>query len=154
MEWKDIKEELLQDKKLREAYEKIDLAHSIGKMITDARITRRLTQQALAKLVGTKQPSIARIEKGSYLPSLSFLEKIAEALNTQLLPPRLALLENTKQHSFDPKEVYYLYPNTQRLGQLSPVRKPYSIEQRSDSHSYREDKEHFFTLPKEPAYAS
>jgi transcriptional regulator with XRE-family HTH domain len=95
--WKQAKQKLLQDKARREAYQKVDLGFEIGKMITDARIAKNMTQQKLAQLVGTKQPSIARIEKGDSLPSLSFLQKLARAFNTQLLPPRLEFLEELKQ---------------------------------------------------------
>lgn len=93
MDWKDAHQMLLQDENRRKAYGKIDLSFEIGKMIADGRIARRMTQEKLAQLIGTKQPSIARIEKGAYLPTFTFLQKIARALNTQLLPPRLELLE-------------------------------------------------------------
>lgn len=96
MDWRQAKRRLLQDKARKEAYQKVDLGFEIGKMITDARIAKNMTQSRLAKLVGTKQPSIARIEKGTSLPSLSFLEKIARAFNTQLIPPRLEFLEEMK----------------------------------------------------------
>lgn len=97
MEWKQAKEELLRDPKLRAAYNKIDLPHAVGEMIIEARIIKKLTQSQLAELVGTKQPSIARIENGSSLPSLSFLQKIADALNTRLLPPRFELSSHKSQ---------------------------------------------------------
>ncbi|MDB5169859.1 MAG: helix-turn-helix domain protein [Candidatus Saccharibacteria bacterium] len=93
MDWDIIKAQLLEDPKLREAYNKIDLPHAIGKMIIDARIAKNMTQARLAELVGTKQPGIARLEKGNALPSLSLLQKIANAFNTRLLPPRFEFLE-------------------------------------------------------------
>jgi transcriptional regulator with XRE-family HTH domain len=34
--------------------------------------------------VGTRQPSIARLENGSSVPSLSFLERIAAALDARI----------------------------------------------------------------------
>jgi transcriptional regulator with XRE-family HTH domain len=52
-----------------------------GYQITRLRIQRGLTQAQLAKMVGTRQPSIARLENGSSVPSLSFLERIAGALD-------------------------------------------------------------------------
>lgn len=97
MDWREAHRKLLQDKETRQAYEKVDLGFEIGKMITDARIAKNMTQQKLAQLVGTRQPSIARLEKGNSLPSLSFLQKIAKAFNTQLLPPRLEFLERQKR---------------------------------------------------------
>jgi transcriptional regulator with XRE-family HTH domain len=35
-------------------------------------------------MVGTRQPSIARLENGSSIPSLSFLNKVASALNAKI----------------------------------------------------------------------
>lgn len=48
------------------------------------RIAHGLTQTQLAELVGTRQPSIARIENGKTLPSLSFLERVASVLNARV----------------------------------------------------------------------
>lgn len=48
------------------------------------RILRGLTQEQLAEKVGTKQPSIARLESGRSTPNLDFLQRVAEALNTQV----------------------------------------------------------------------
>ncbi len=100
MDWKNVKKRLLRDEELKKEYEKVDLSHSIGKMIIDARIAKHMTQQKLAWLVGTQQPSIARVEGGNYLPSLSFLQKIASALDTRLLPPRLEFLEREYAPAF------------------------------------------------------
>jgi transcriptional regulator with XRE-family HTH domain len=94
MEWKEAKKQLLQKKSLKKAYDEVDLQYEIGKMISDARIAKKMTQGKLAELINTKQPSIARIEKGTYLPSLIFLQRIAKAFNTQLLPPRFEFLED------------------------------------------------------------
>ena len=45
------------------------------------RKTKNLTQKELAKLAGTSQPAIARLESGNYKNlSLSFIRKVAEAL--------------------------------------------------------------------------
>jgi len=55
-----------------------------GYQVARLRILRGLTQAQLAALVGTRQPSIARLENGSSKPSLSFLQKIATALNARI----------------------------------------------------------------------
>ena len=64
-----------------------------GYQIARLRLLRGMTQAELADRVGTRQPSIARLENGSRLPSLSFLERIAEALDAQVevkITPRAA----------------------------------------------------------------
>lgn len=99
MNYKDFKKNLLKDPEFREEYFKIDLKLEIAKMMIKARIMKGITQKELAKLIETKQPSIARIERGDYLPSLRLLEKIAKAMNTYLIPPRFAFLEDKLNES-------------------------------------------------------
>ncbi len=60
----------------------------ISKMVKMARIDKGLTQLQLSHAVGTKQPSIARLESGEISPSISFLNSIAKALDTHLIEPR------------------------------------------------------------------
>lgn len=48
------------------------------------RILRGLTQKQLAELVGTRQSSIARLERGTTPPNLSFLNKVAAALGARV----------------------------------------------------------------------
>lgn len=55
-----------------------------GYQIARLRIQHGLTQAELAKMIGTHQPSIARLENGSSMPSLSFLERIADALDARI----------------------------------------------------------------------
>ena len=94
MKFKEFKKQLLKDTKIKEAYEKQDLAFEIGQTILEARIRKGLTQEELAKKISTKQSSIARLEGGSALPSLSFLERVAKALDTYLVPPKFISQSN------------------------------------------------------------
>ena len=64
-----------------------------GYQVARLRILRGLTQAQLAEMVGTRQPSIARLENGSSVPSLSFLTRIAEALDAKI---EFKLIPNTK----------------------------------------------------------
>lgn len=72
--------ENLKDPEFVKALEALEPGYQVARL----RIQRRLTQAQLAEMVGTQQPSIARLENGSSQPSLSFLQKIAEALNARL----------------------------------------------------------------------
>jgi len=80
-----LKEQLMKNPKFAAEYHKPNLALDIALMITDIRIRFGLTQEALARKIGTKQPSIARVENGNVLPSLKFLQKISKALKTKLV---------------------------------------------------------------------
>ena len=55
-----------------------------GYQIARLRILQGFTQEELAKKVGTRQPSIARLESGRSMPSLSFLKKTADALDAKI----------------------------------------------------------------------
>lgn len=89
--WDEAKKELLKDPEIRKAYEAIDLAYEVGKSVADARIARGITQAELARRAHTQQPSIARLEAGNILPSLTYLQRIADALDADLTPPTLTL---------------------------------------------------------------
>ena len=58
---------------------------TVATRLKEARETAGLTQQQLAKRVGTTQPVIARLEDADYRGhSLTMLQRIANALNGQL----------------------------------------------------------------------
>ncbi len=80
-----IKKQFLKDKKIREAYEQIGPEFALAEMLIKKRIEKGLTQSALAKKMKTKQSAIARLESGSYNPSLAFLAKVTKALDARLL---------------------------------------------------------------------
>lgn len=100
MKLEDFDKKLFKNKKFRQEYYKYDLAFEIGEMLVEARILRGLTQAKLAKIVNTKQSGIARAESGTRLPSLSFLEKIANALRTNLII-KFDVLEPVNIQQFD-----------------------------------------------------
>jgi transcriptional regulator with XRE-family HTH domain len=85
MKSKDLRNKLLQSSEsFREEFYKRDLALEISHMIVRERIKKGLTQFQLAELMGTQQPAIARIEKGSSFPDLEFLERVSKALQVNL----------------------------------------------------------------------
>lgn len=75
-EWESTK---LKDPDFVAATEKLEPGYQVARL----RLLRGLTQSQLAEMVGTHQPSIARLENGSSIPSLSFLNKIAAALDAK-----------------------------------------------------------------------
>ncbi|MBU1327003.1 helix-turn-helix domain-containing protein [Patescibacteria group bacterium] len=84
MDWKTHKRQLLKDIEVRKALRESRLEFQIAKSIIEARIKRGLTQKQLAKRLNTKQSVISRVETVKTTPSLSFLKRVAEALNTSL----------------------------------------------------------------------
>jgi len=58
-------------------------------MLVEARMLKGFTQEKLAQLAETQQPSIARVENGSSSPSLTFLRRLVNVMGLTLLPPRI-----------------------------------------------------------------
>jgi DNA-binding XRE family transcriptional regulator len=77
--FEDWESEKLKDPEFAAAVEKKEPGYQVARL----RILRGLTQAQLTERVGTHQPSIARLENGSSIPSLSFLNKIAAALDAK-----------------------------------------------------------------------
>lgn len=79
--WKEMKQDLLKDDKLRQEYEALRPQYELIEQVIKARNELGLTQAELAKKIGTKQSNISRFESGDYNPSIEFLSKIASGLN-------------------------------------------------------------------------
>ena len=74
------------DAGIREAIEAHKLNAKVAEMILAAREKAGLTQSQLAKLVGTTQSAISRLEDADYDGhSLSMLRRIATALNSRVV---------------------------------------------------------------------
>jgi transcriptional regulator with XRE-family HTH domain len=82
----------------RKAYEDLEEEYELAKQVIRCRIDRNLSQAQLAKLVGTSQPAIARLESGNHTNlTLGFLSRLAKALDLRaelkflpLKPARMA----------------------------------------------------------------
>jgi transcriptional regulator with XRE-family HTH domain len=84
MNWKEHKRKLLEDPDFRKEYEALELEYKLASDLIRLRLAKGLTQEQLAKLLNTKQESIARMENGGSLPSLSTVKKVANALDAEL----------------------------------------------------------------------
>lgn len=78
--FKDWQAEQLKDPEFVAAALELEPGYQIARL----RMMRGLTQAQLAELVGTHQPSIARLENGENIPSMSFLQRVAAALNAKV----------------------------------------------------------------------
>ncbi len=82
--FKDLLREELKDPEIREEYESLGEEFELADKIIELRKKAGLTQEELAKRVHTSQPSIARLESGSYRNvSLSFLRRVGKALGVE-----------------------------------------------------------------------
>lgn len=76
--------ESLKDDEIRAEYERLQPEFQMIDTLIKARKRRGFTQEKLAKEIGTKQSVISRLETGRGNPSLSFLKKLAQALDKRL----------------------------------------------------------------------
>lgn len=84
-DWKTFKKELLCNKKVASEYKKLEPRYALVSQLIEKRINKGITQAQLAKKIGTKQSAIARLESGNINPSLSFLDKVSQALGARLV---------------------------------------------------------------------
>jgi len=80
--WDDLKNDMTALSK--DDWDEIDLKVKIVGEIINARREEQLTQQALEKLCGVKQPMLARIERGDTDPQLGTVLKILRPLGKTL----------------------------------------------------------------------
>lgn len=84
MNWREHKKQLMKDPEFREEYEALETEYKLAATLIRLRLAKGLTQAQLAALLNTKQESIARLESGRSLPSLSMVRRVAAALDAEL----------------------------------------------------------------------
>ncbi len=82
--YKNIKKSFLKDKKVRAAYDALEPEFALIASLIEKRLAHGLTQAALAKKIGTQQSAIARLESGTYNPTVSFLHRVADGLDARV----------------------------------------------------------------------
>lgn len=82
--FKKVHEEWMKDPEFRREYEKLEPEFQIARQMIAARRKQKMTQEELAKKVGTGQAVISRLEGMNAKPSISLLQRVAKALNTKI----------------------------------------------------------------------
>ena len=82
--FEEVKADLLKDKEFEAEYERLRPRYEAIEQIVKARKEQNITQEELAKRIGTQKSNISRLESGNYNPSLDLLIKIADALGKRL----------------------------------------------------------------------
>ena len=80
--WKtleDFEKDLLKDGRFRREFESLEPEYQIARTILSARQAIGMSQQALAKKIGTSQSRISLWERAEEVPRLETLKKIANA---------------------------------------------------------------------------
>ncbi len=85
MDWQDFKKRRFEeDSELKKEYDKLEPEYKLISQIIKLRKEKNISQKELAKMINTKQPSIARLEGGDISPTVAFLKKMANALDYDL----------------------------------------------------------------------
>lgn len=79
-----LQEEIVKDPNAEQLFLVTLEEQRIASMVRELRKKKKLSQAELAKKMGKSQSTIGRIENGSVEPTISMLEQIAAATETQL----------------------------------------------------------------------
>ena len=80
----ELKKELFKNPKVKSAYEDLQPEFAIIQAIIDARVKSKMSQEDLARKMGTGQAVISRLENANASPSLSLIKRLANALNLKV----------------------------------------------------------------------
>ncbi len=80
----DIEAETIYEEGVTVLTEDVSLAWKTGNALAEARSARGLTQSQLAEKSGIDQSDISKIERGQANPSVSTLQRLAEALGCKI----------------------------------------------------------------------
>lgn len=81
----DMHKKWMKEPKYRKAFEVLEEEFVLASAVMDVRTRAGLTQEELARKMGTTQPVVARLESGRTRPSMRTLERLAEATGSRLL---------------------------------------------------------------------
>ena len=79
-----LKKRWMKEPGFKEGYDALGEEFALASMLIAARAKAKLSQEELAERMGTSQSTIARLESGTAKPSLSTLERFAEATGTRV----------------------------------------------------------------------
>ena len=81
----DLHKKWLKEPKYKKAYDALEVEFVLASAVMDVRNRAGLTQEELARKMGTTQPVVARLESGRTRPSIRTLERLAAATGSRLL---------------------------------------------------------------------
>jgi len=82
--YEEFEAELLARPEIRQQYDALKPKYDMIRSLIERRNQLRLSQTQLARLIGTRQPAISRLEKGDYNTTLNTFFKVARALDLDI----------------------------------------------------------------------
>lgn len=83
--WADVRDRRMAEPGAKQAYDAARLAYELGRTVRRLREARGWSQTELAKAAAMTQSAVARFEAGGTVPSLPVLERLAGALDADLV---------------------------------------------------------------------
>lgn len=83
--WEQVRRARMDEPGAEQAYDAARRAFELGAAVRQMREERGWTQTRLAEAAGMTQSALARFEAGGTVPTLALLERIAQALQAQLV---------------------------------------------------------------------
>jgi len=83
--WSEIRDRRMREPGAVEAYQATALAYELGCTVRGLREQRGWSQTQLASEAGMTQSAVARFEAGGTVPSLPVLDRLARALDADLI---------------------------------------------------------------------
>ena len=80
----ELKRKWMKDPEFVREWEKLEPHYQIARQMIGARIKKKMSQEELAKKIGTGQAVISRLEGMNAKPSISLLKRVADALDTPI----------------------------------------------------------------------
>jgi ribosome-binding protein aMBF1 (putative translation factor) len=80
----EVLEEMLQDPQFRAEWQRTALARAVAEAVIRYRAERGLSQTALARLLGWRQPVVARLEAAEHNPTMDTLLTLARTLGLRV----------------------------------------------------------------------
>jgi len=84
VDYREALQKELKDPAFKQAWEGYELEYNLANLLIQLRNEAGLSQEELAKKIGTTQSAIARMESGKVVPRLESLAKIASACGKKL----------------------------------------------------------------------
>ena len=82
--YEDFEAELLSKPGIRKEYDALKPKYGLVQTIIERRNQLQITQTQLARIIGSRQPAISRMEKGDSNTTLKMFFKVAEALDLDI----------------------------------------------------------------------
>lgn len=80
----EVAKEWLKNPEFKAAYDALEEEFALAQALIKARADADMTQEQVAKKMGTTQAVVARLESGRSMPSTRTLQRYAKATNTRL----------------------------------------------------------------------